>query len=256
MFNLRQISTLIVLSLSLLIGHNVYAQVNPYSGEEYVEEEIYTVVENEPEFPGGMEALYQYLSRNLRYPKEAKEKSISGKVYITFVIEKDGSISSPRILREIGGGCGAEALRVVKAMPLWKPGMHRGKPVRVQFNLPIIFTLTADDSDDSYRGEVARRAAETRFPVQIDDHLTLRNVEIYDSVIAYFWQFDFEVEPESDDARAFAASQRQSMLNGMLQSEDRQRIIDEQLYIIYFYADKRGKIFAEIEIAYDELKEE
>lgn len=109
--------------------------------EEEVEEEIFTVVENDPEFPGGMEALYKYLGENIKYPSIAKENNITGKVYVTFVVEKDGSIANPRILRDIGGGCGQEAIRVIKSMPKWKAGKQRGKPVRVQFNLPVSFNL-------------------------------------------------------------------------------------------------------------------
>lgn len=108
---------------------------------EEVEEEIFTVVENDPEFPGGMEALYKYLGTSIKYPTLAKENNITGKVYVTFVVEKDGSIANPRVLRDIGGGCGQEAIRVVKAMPKWKPGKQRGKAVRVQFNLPVSFQL-------------------------------------------------------------------------------------------------------------------
>lgn len=105
------------------------------------EEEIFQVVEEEPEFPGGMEALYKYLGESIKYPQLAKENNIEGKVYVTFVVEKDGSIANPRILRDIGGGCGNEAVRVVKAMPKWKAGKQRGKNVRVQFNLPVSFKL-------------------------------------------------------------------------------------------------------------------
>ena len=108
---------------------------------EEVEEEIFTVVENDPEFPGGMEALYKYLQTSIKYPTIAKENNITGRVYVTFVVEKDGSIANPRILRDIGGGCGQEAIRVVKAMHTWKPGKQRGKAVRVQFNLPVSFNL-------------------------------------------------------------------------------------------------------------------
>lgn len=109
--------------------------------EEAVEEQIFTVVENEPEFPGGMEALYKYLAQNIKYPQLARDNGITGKVYVTFVVEKDGSIANPKVLRDIGGGCGAEAIRVVKAMPKWSPGKQRGKAVRVQFNLPVSFNL-------------------------------------------------------------------------------------------------------------------
>lgn len=109
--------------------------------EEIVEEEIFVVVENEPEFPGGMDSLMAFLARNIVYPKTAKENGIQGKVFLTFCVEKDGSISNIKVLRDIGGGCGAEAVRVVKMMPKWTPGKQRGKAVRVQYNLPIQFTL-------------------------------------------------------------------------------------------------------------------
>jgi protein TonB len=109
--------------------------------EEETETQIFTVVENEPEFPGGMEALYKYLAQNIKYPQLARDNGITGKVYVTFVVERDGSIANPKVLRDIGGGCGAEAIRVVKSMPKWTPGKQRGKAVRVQFNLPVNFNL-------------------------------------------------------------------------------------------------------------------
>jgi protein TonB len=109
--------------------------------EDETETQIFTVVENEPEFPGGMEALYKYLAQNIKYPQLARDNNITGKVYVTFVVEKDGSIANPKVLRDIGGGCGAEAIRVVKSMPKWTPGKQRGKAVRVQFNLPVNFNL-------------------------------------------------------------------------------------------------------------------
>lgn len=116
-------------------------QVQIEEEEDETETQIFTVVENEPEFPGGMEALYKYLAQNIKYPQLARENNITGKVYVTFVVEKDGSIANPKVLRDIGGGCGAEAIRVVKAMPRWNPGKQRGKAVRVQFNLPVNFNL-------------------------------------------------------------------------------------------------------------------
>ena len=109
--------------------------------EEEEEQQIFTVVENDPEFPGGMEALYKYLRENIKYPELAKQNNITGKVYVTFVVERDGSIANPRVLKDIGGGCGQEAIRVVKSMSKWTPGKQRGKSVRVQFNLPVNFNL-------------------------------------------------------------------------------------------------------------------
>ena len=109
--------------------------------EEEEEEQIFTVVENDPEFPGGMDALYKYLAQNIKYPQLARDNNITGRVYVTFVVERDGSITGCRVLRDIGGGCGQEAIRVVKSMPKWTPGKQRGKAVRVQFNLPVNFNL-------------------------------------------------------------------------------------------------------------------
>ena len=109
--------------------------------EEEEEQQIFTVVENDPEFPGGMEALYKYLRQNIKYPQLARDNNITGRVYVTFVVERDGSIANPRVLKDIGGGCGQEAIRVVKSMPKWTPGKQRGKAVRVQFNLPVSFNL-------------------------------------------------------------------------------------------------------------------
>ncbi len=112
-----------------------------FEEEEVAEEEIFTVVESMPEFPGGETKLYRYLRQNIEYPQIANESGIQGRVFVTFVVEKDGSITDVQVLRGIGGGCDEEAVRVVKSMPKWKAGKQRGKPVRVQYNLPIKFTL-------------------------------------------------------------------------------------------------------------------
>lgn len=109
--------------------------------EEVMEEEIFTIVEKMPEFPGGTEKLFKYLGQNIEYPPMAKDAGIKGKVYVTFVVDKDGSIADVKVLRGIGGGCDEEAIRVVKGMPRWHPGKQRGKSVRVQYNLPINFIL-------------------------------------------------------------------------------------------------------------------
>jgi len=109
--------------------------------EEIFEEEIFTIVEKMPEFPGGTEKLFRYLGKNIEYPPMAKDAGIKGKVYVTFVVDKDGSITDVKVLRGIGGGCDEEAIRVVKGMPKWSPGKQRGKSVRVQYNLPINFIL-------------------------------------------------------------------------------------------------------------------
>ena len=102
---------------------------------------VFNLVEKQPEFPGGEQALLDYIGSNVHYPKKARKKNIQGTVYISFIVEKDGKVSTVRVLRGIGGGCDEEAVRVVSSMPAWKPGYQRGKPVRVQFNLPIRFIL-------------------------------------------------------------------------------------------------------------------
>ena len=105
---------------------------------------IFFVVEVQPEFPGGLDSMYAFIQKNLIYPEKAKAEGIEGRVFITFTIEKDGSVSNVKILRGIGGGCDEAAKEVVEKMPKWKPGTQRGKPVRVQFNLPIKFELPKD----------------------------------------------------------------------------------------------------------------
>lgn len=109
--------------------------------EEVVEEEIFTIVEDMPSFPGGEAKLFEYLGKNIKYPQIAKEAGISGIVYVNFVVGTDGNISDVKVLRGIGGGCDEEAIRVVKNMPQWTPGKQRGKPVKVSYNLPIRFSL-------------------------------------------------------------------------------------------------------------------
>ena len=113
----------------------------PVVMEEIEEESVFLVVEEDPEFPGGMDSLKAFIERSLIYPQAARDNKIEGKVYVTFTVEADGSISNVKVLRDIGGGCGEEAVRVVKMMPKWKPGKQRGKPVRTQFNLPVEFKL-------------------------------------------------------------------------------------------------------------------
>jgi len=113
------------------------------TGNEVVEDsqEIFYHVEENPEYPGGFDQIGKFIGRNLRYPPMARETGVQGRVTVTFVVEKDGSISDVKVLRGIGSGCDEEAVRVVNAMPKWKPGKQNGKPVRVHFSLPIMFRL-------------------------------------------------------------------------------------------------------------------
>lgn len=102
---------------------------------------IYKVAQSQPSFPGGISALKKYLSDNIKYPALAINMGQTGTVYVGFVVEKDGSVSNVSILRSLGYGCDEEAMRVVENMPPWIPGMQVGKAVRVEFILPVKFTL-------------------------------------------------------------------------------------------------------------------
>lgn len=104
-------------------------------------EEVKLVVEKHPEFPGGLPGLMDYLSKNIKYPEPARRAYVEGKVFVSFVVQKDGSVSNVEVLKGLGFGCDEEALRVTKAMPKWKPAMHKGEVVNVKYNLPIKFVL-------------------------------------------------------------------------------------------------------------------
>ncbi|HEY0175298.1 MAG TPA: TonB family protein [Pedobacter sp.] len=98
-------------------------------------------IEKYPEFEGGMGAWSKFIQRNLRYPEQAMEKETQGKVFVSFVVEKDGSISNVIVMKGIGDGCDEEAMRVIKKSPRWRPGIQNGIPVRVRYNIPLSFML-------------------------------------------------------------------------------------------------------------------
>ncbi len=109
--------------------------------EEEEDTQVFFIVEDMPEFPGGDLALRKYIANAIKYPVIAQENGIQGKVYVTFVVDKDGSVSDARIARGVDPSLDKEALRVVNALPKWKPGKQRGKPVRVSYTVPINFVL-------------------------------------------------------------------------------------------------------------------
>lgn len=131
---------ILLLLWTLLLCGAATAQVE---GSATAGGEIYTVVEQNPEFPGGQDALIQWLGTHVQYPTSAKEKGVEGAIFVTFVVEKDGSISDVKVLnsKPETAALEQEAVRVVRTMPKWKAGKSRGKKVRVQFNLPIVFKL-------------------------------------------------------------------------------------------------------------------
>lgn len=109
--------------------------------ETTTSENVFDVVEDMPQYPDGMQGMMKFLIENISYPKDAQEKKISGRVLVTFVVEKDGSISNVETVKSVFPSLDDEAVRVVKSMPNWKPGKQNGKVVRVKYTLPISFSL-------------------------------------------------------------------------------------------------------------------
>ena len=117
-------------------------------------EKVYDVVEEMPAFPGPPYALYEFLARSIQYPKEARDKNIQGRVIVTFVVEKDGSISDARVVKSVDPLLDTEALRVVNSMHSWTPGKQNGEPVRVKYTVPVSFKLDATTPAERYVLEI------------------------------------------------------------------------------------------------------
>lgn len=105
-------------------------------------QKVFSAVEKEPTFPGGLDKFYQFLQSNIKYPDVAKRNDVQGRVFLTFVVERNGSLTNVKVVRGIGSGCDEEAKRVIEISPKWNPGIQNKKPVRVQYTMPISFTLT------------------------------------------------------------------------------------------------------------------
>ena len=145
-------STYSIEPFTFTLSEHLFEQLLDIATSE--EDTVYQIVEEMPKFPGGEKALMDYVSNNVKYPEEAKNKNIAGRVFVSFVVEKDGSIGEVKVLRGIGGGCDEEAVRVIKGMPKWKPGMQKGKPVRVSYQIPIYFKLDTPQKTNSLVGSV------------------------------------------------------------------------------------------------------
>jgi len=109
--------------------------------EEEVADEVFTIVEQQPVYPGGMGAFYEFVQKKLKYPSQARRMGIEGKVFVQFVVDKQGNITEVTTVRGIGAGCDQEAEKVIRASPKWKAGKQRGKAVKVRMILPITFKL-------------------------------------------------------------------------------------------------------------------
>lgn len=122
------------------------------------DDSIYQKAEKSPEYPGGDQAFFEYLVKNIHYPDKAKENKVMGTVFVNFIVEKNGAITHVKVLKGIGSGCDEEAVRVVSQMAPWKPGQDKGKPVRVGYVLPIKFSL--DDSKEKEKEEQYKQQQE------------------------------------------------------------------------------------------------
>lgn len=130
---------LIILSLMALFGLTTVSAQKTVVAQK--NQKVFDVVEQMPEYPGGIQALFEYLSQNVKYPADAEKQKIEGRVIANFVVETDGSISNVEVFRPVFPSLDAEAVRVLSAMPKWKPGMQSGKVVRVKYTVPISFNL-------------------------------------------------------------------------------------------------------------------
>ena len=104
-------------------------------------QKVYESVDQMPEYPGGMQAMVEFLQTNMNYPEDAAKQKVEGRVMVQFVVETDGSISDVHVARQLFPSLDAEAVRVVNAMPKWTPGKEKGRVVRVKYNLPIVFRM-------------------------------------------------------------------------------------------------------------------
>lgn len=138
----------ILLFISLFIAYPNFAQ------DTSAVDEIFLVVEESPQFPGGMEALYQYIGENIQYPKKAREMGIEGRVMLEFIVDKDGSIDDIKVLQGIGAGCDEEAVRVMQQSPPWIPGKQRGRAVKVRMVIPINYQFTPEEEEEETEIEV------------------------------------------------------------------------------------------------------
>lgn len=130
-----------LITLGGLLLFLCFSATNANSQTETIEDEYFVRVEEYPSFPGGQDSMFSFIGKNVVYPHEARVEKIEGRVIISFIVEKDGSLSSINLLKGTHESLDAEGLRVVRSMPAWLPGRQDGKPVRVKITLPITFKL-------------------------------------------------------------------------------------------------------------------
>jgi protein TonB len=131
----KTLSILIILVLSF----SAHAQTK--DTVKHTDSLIFKPVDTDPQFPGGIAAFYKFLSKNQKYPDAAKQNNIHGKVFLTFVVEKDGSLSGITVVRSLSPEIDAEAIRLMQISPKWNPGLQNGQPVRVRYTMPVLFQI-------------------------------------------------------------------------------------------------------------------
>lgn len=130
---------LIIMSLMALFGLTTVSAQKTVVAQK--NQKVFDVVEQMPEYPGGIQALFEYLSQNVKYPADAEKQKVEGRVIATFVVETDGTINNVEVVKPVFPSLDAEAIRVLQGMPKWTPGKQSGKEVRVKYTVPINFHL-------------------------------------------------------------------------------------------------------------------
>lgn len=135
----KPIKFTVMKKLFLIMFFMAFVSVNAYSQSDDSDNAVYKMVEEMAQFPGGQAEMLKFIQENRQYPEAAKANGVHGKVMVTFIVERDGSLSDVKVMRGLGSGCDEEAIRVVQSMPKWNPGKQRGKEVRCSYVVPITF---------------------------------------------------------------------------------------------------------------------
>lgn len=146
----------VFLTLLVTLAFTAFAQAQTDDSDTST---IFVIAETSAEYPGGLDSLQAFIQQNIIYPEEAVEKRVEGNVYVKFVVEKDGSLSHMKVIRDIGSGCGEAAIEVLNKMPNWIPATVREKPVRFQFILPIKFALKSEQDSALFQVKECDSAA-------------------------------------------------------------------------------------------------
>lgn len=139
-----QLSATNVLTKSAIVKTELKSQKKKKKDQK-IDNKVYVVVDSMPQFDGGIIALTKYLNQNVKYPEEAITKRIEGKVTVQFIVNQDGSLSDPEVIRSLEPVFDKEAVRAIMSMPNWKPGIHKGKVVRVIYTIPVSFYLSESE---------------------------------------------------------------------------------------------------------------